>query len=148
MSDDTEDSEASEFDYGLALEETADAVCLLANARAAIATAAMRFGANATPETDAKAATDQEEMSITEALTRARACLAEAAMMLWGIRNGMAGVLLPPGAEADLDRRLSTADRDLTGLLPIVLPPAALLVPFYAAHEGEKPATKRPTRMH
>jgi hypothetical protein len=148
VSDDTEDSEVPEFDYETALDDLARAVRSLANARVAIAMVANRFDASATPETDAKAAAGQKELSITEALTRARACLAEVAMTLWSIRDGMAGAALPPGAEADLDRRLSAADRDLTALLPIVLPPAGLLVPFYVAYEGEKPATKWPTRMH
>ena len=148
MSDDTEDSEHPEFDYESALDEIAGAVRSLANARAAMAIVANRFDASATPATDAEAAAVHEEFSIAQALTRARACLAETAMRLWAIRDEMASAALPPGAEADLDRRLSAADRDLTALLPIVLPPTALLVPFYAAYEGEKPAPKWPTRMH
>jgi hypothetical protein len=147
----SDDSDAPEFDYETALDEIASAVRSLANARVGIAMAANRFEASATPATDSKAAASQGQLSITECLTRARACLAEAAMTLWAIRDGMATAALPPGAEADLDRRLSTADRDLTALLPTVLPPATLLVPFYAAYEGdegEKPAPKWPTRMH
>lgn len=148
MSDDTEDSEASEFDYGGALGDIAAAAAFLASARLSMAMVAIRFDASATSAIDAKAAAEQGEPSISKALKHARKCVEGAAMMLWSVRHGMADAMLPAAAVADLEQRLSDGDRALTALFPIVLPPATLLVPFYVAHEGETPARKWPKGLH
>jgi hypothetical protein len=125
----------TELTYATALSEIAAAVLALADARVSLALAASRFGADVCPRFINEASAEQGEMSIEDSLTRAREAIYCAALDLWAVRDGMSKLPLPAGEQADLENRLGAADRDLTALLPLVLPPGNLLAPFYEAGE-------------